>query len=65
MDPGKFLVRAAEQAFRFSHPWNPNSEIAGVRLGSPVGMSRVGVSLARVPAGKESFAYHSHYREEW
>ena len=67
MDKGRFLVRAAEiseEMSRFSHPWNPNSEVVGARLSSLAGLSRVGVSLARVPAGKESFAYHSHYREE-
>ncbi len=63
----RFLVRAdeiAEKASGISHPWNPNSEIIGTRLGALVGLSRVGVNLARIPAGKESFIYHSHYREE-
>ncbi len=67
MDQGKFLVRAAEisgETSRYSHPWNPDSEIFGVRLSSLVGPSRVGVSLTRVPAVKEPFAYHSHHREE-
>lgn len=64
---GKFVVRAGEiedQESRFSHPWNPDSELHGVRLSSLAGLSRVGVSRVRVPAGKESFVYHSHYREE-
>jgi uncharacterized cupin superfamily protein len=64
----RFVVRseeAEEGAARFSHPWNPNSELFGTRLSSLVGLSRVGVSRVRVPPGKESFAYHSHYREEW
>ena len=63
----RFLVKAseaAESASGFSHPWNPNSEMYGVRLGTLVGLSRVGVHRVRVPAGKESFIYHSHYREE-
>ncbi len=63
----KFLIKAdevAESASRFSHPWNPNSEIIGTRLGVLVGLSRTGVNWTRVPAGKESFIYHSHYREE-
>jgi uncharacterized cupin superfamily protein len=55
---------ASEQASRFSHPWNPNSELYGTRLSSLVGLSRVGVSRVRVPSGKESFVYHSHHREE-
>src|SRR3712207_2384087 len=63
----RFVVRsevASEQASRFSHPWNPNSELFGTRLSSLVGLSRVGVSRVRVPPGKESFVYHSHHREE-
>jgi uncharacterized cupin superfamily protein len=63
----RFLVKAdevAEQAGGFSHPWNPNSEIIGTRLSTLVGLSRTGVSLVRIPAGKESFVYHSHQREE-
>lgn len=67
MEERKFLVRADEvagAAAPFSHPWNPNSELHGSRLGSMVGLSRVGVSWVRVPAGKESFVYHSHDREE-
>jgi uncharacterized cupin superfamily protein len=65
----KYLVKAsevAENASGFSHPWNPNSEIIGTRLGALVGLSRIGVNWARVPGGKESFIYHSHYgEEEW
>ena len=67
MAQDRFVVRseeAEEGATRFSHPWNPNSELYGTRLSSLVGLSRVGVSRVRVPPGKESFAYHSHYREE-
>src|SRR5918997_6532668 len=63
----RFVVRseeASEQASRFSHPWNPNSELYGTRLSSLVGLSRVGVSRVRVLPGKESFVYHSHHREE-
>jgi uncharacterized cupin superfamily protein len=67
MEENRFLVKAdevAEQAGGFSHPWNPNSEIIGTRLSTLVGLSRTGVSLVRIPAGKESFVYHSHQREE-
>lgn len=62
-----YLIKAdevVENANSFSHPWNPNSEIVGTRLGALVGLSRTGVNWARDPAGKESFIYHSHYREE-
>ena len=63
----RFLIKAdevAERAGSFSHPWNPNSEIIGTRLSTLVGLSRIGVGLVRIPPGKESFVYHSHYREE-
>ena len=63
----RFLIKAdevAEGAASFSHPWNPNSEIVGTRLSALVGLSRIGVSRICIPAGKESFVYHSHYREE-
>lgn len=67
MEEKKFLVKAdevAENAAGFSHPWNPNSEIIGTRLSTLVGLSRLGVSRVCIPAGKESFVYHSHHREE-
>ncbi len=67
MTQRKFLVRAEEVAegeVRFSHPWNPNSEIFGTRSSALAGLSRTSVSLARVPGGKETFVYHPHYREE-
>jgi uncharacterized cupin superfamily protein len=63
----KVLIKAdevADEAAGFSHPWNPNSEIVGTRLSTLVGLSRTGVSLVHIPAGKESFVYHAHYREE-
>jgi uncharacterized cupin superfamily protein len=52
----KVLVRAEEAAegeARFSHPWNPNSELYGTRLSTLAGMSRAGVSRVRVPPGRE------------
>ena len=67
MEERRFLIKAdevAERAGSFSHPWNPNSEIIGTRLSTLAGLSRIGVSLVRIPPGKESFVYHSHYREE-
>jgi len=51
---------------KFSHPWNPKSEILGARLGIETGLRRTGVNLATIPPGKESFVYHSHqFEEEW
>lgn len=67
MTERKFLIKADEvtdKAAGFSHPWNPNSEIVGTRLSTLVGLSRTDVSLVHIPAGKESFVYHAHYREE-
>ncbi|MGE0047098.1 MAG: cupin domain-containing protein [Hyphomonadaceae bacterium] len=48
----------------FSHPWNPNSELTGVRMGKLAGLRKLGVNFARVPAGKESYVPHAHQREE-
>jgi uncharacterized cupin superfamily protein len=65
--PNLYLLRAAEaveHAQTFSHPWNPRSEIIGTQLARMVGLKRTGVSLVRVPPGKESFVYHSHQTEE-
>lgn len=57
-------VRAREESA--AHPWNPNSEIRGTRLGVATGLKRTGVNLCRVAPGKESFVYHAHYyEEEW
>lgn len=55
-------IAAASQTV--SHPWNPLSEISGTRMAFQAGLERTGVSRARVNPGKESFAYHSHLREE-
>jgi uncharacterized cupin superfamily protein len=48
----------------FSHPWNAASQIMGTQLGRLAGLTRTGVSLARIAPGKESFAYHLHHTEE-
>ena len=53
-----------DSAEAFSHPWNPSSEIRGVQLGRLGGLKRIGVSLARLAPGKESFVYHAHHTEE-
>jgi uncharacterized cupin superfamily protein len=67
--PSRRIVRAAEiaaAAQTFSHPLNPNSEISGAQLAPRTGLTRLGVSIARVPPGKESFIYHRHHgEEEW
>jgi uncharacterized cupin superfamily protein len=67
--PSLNIVRAADAAAhsqQFSHPWNPHSEMHGMQLARSVGLKRTGVNLIRVPAGRESYVYHSHYyEEEW
>lgn len=57
-------IKASETSH--SHPWNPRSLLIGVRLSAATGLQRTGVSLVRLPPGKESFVYHSHrFEEEW
>jgi uncharacterized cupin superfamily protein len=67
--PSLNIARAADidaHAQEFSHPWNPESLMRGTQLARSVGMKRTGVNLIRIPAGRESFAYHSHqHEEEW
>jgi uncharacterized cupin superfamily protein len=69
MNQTPYLLRAAEieaSTQSISHPWNPDSEIRGTMLARTLGLTRTGVSLARIRSGKESFVYHSHrYEEEW
>lgn len=70
MNPEKppALIKASEidamDAFEFHHPLNPNSEIYLRFLGRAVGLKQVGITIARVPPGKESFIYHAHQTEE-
>src|SRR5262245_32077870 len=63
------LLRAAEIAQRcqwFTQRLNPGSAFQRVRLGAAAGLSRVGLTLAWIPPGQESFAYHAHqFDEEW
>src|SRR5262245_18936228 len=64
------LLRAADIAardeFSFSHPLNPASAVHGHLPARLTGLARTGVSLIRIPPGKESFAYHAHrHVEEW
>ena len=68
-DGKKFILTSSEITEReqpFSHPWNPKSQLISVQLGRALGLNRTGVSIARIPPGKESFVYHSHqHEEEW
>jgi uncharacterized cupin superfamily protein len=50
----------------FAQRLNPRSQFRGSALARKAGLERVGVSLARLPPGKESFALHAHQlEEEW
>jgi uncharacterized cupin superfamily protein len=65
-----YLVRtsdlSASEALHVSHPLNANSEVFMTRLSDRTGLAHLGISLARVPPGKESFALHVHtVQEEW
>lgn len=64
----KHIVRTGgldwSQAWRGRHPFNPASEMRLVPLGDPAGLQRVGVSLIRIPPGKESFIPHAHAVQE-
>jgi hypothetical protein len=55
--PTDHLVRTSEldagEAMHIRHPLNPRSELFMTRLGDRTGLVHLGVSLARIPAGKE------------
>jgi len=55
---------AAISEFEFHHPLNSNSEVYLRSLSRATNMNRIGVTLARIPPGKESFIYHTHSNEE-
>ena len=63
------LIDAAEIREReetASHPLNPDSLLIGTHLSALTGLERTGISIVRIPPGKESFAYHAHHvEEEW
>lgn len=57
-------IRERERAF--AQRLNPNSSFIGTGLSRLAGMQRAHVSLARIPPGRDSFAYHAHLlEEEW
>ena len=68
--PVEHLVRTSELApngdMRVRHPLNDRSEIFMTRLSDRTGLTHLGISKARLPPGKESFALHVHtLQEEW
>ena len=66
--PQSCLLGAADLAatpeVRVRHPLNPDSDVYLRSLGRPTGLTRLSLSLARVPPGRQSFAYHFHERDE-
>jgi uncharacterized cupin superfamily protein len=66
-DP-KHIVRTGgldwSQVWRGRHPFNPASEMQLAPLGEGTGLQRIGASLIRIPAGKESFIPHAHTLQE-
>jgi len=55
---------AATPEVHLSHPLNERSDIYLRSLSRATGMTRVSLSIARVPPARESFIYHSHERDE-
>ena len=50
----------------FTQRLNPNSCFLRAPLSRLAGMKRAHVAIARLPPGKDSFAYHAHMiEEEW
>lgn len=69
-DDPKHLVRTRGstpmEVMHVRHPFNPRSDVRMTLLSDPTGLKRLGVTLARVPPGKESFIPHAHtINEEW
>jgi quercetin 2,3-dioxygenase len=66
MNTPRVLVRSTERGpdEQATHPWNPASEVHGWALSRLAGLGRIAVNLFWLPPGRESFAYHRHYREE-
>lgn len=50
----------AAPGVRFRHPLNPRSDVQLRALGDAAGLTRIGLSLARLRPDTESFLYHSH-----
>lgn len=68
MSNERFILRATERTKENeesqSHPWNPRSLIRGHTLSEKSGLTRTGIHHLTIPAGKESFTFHSHATEE-
>lgn len=68
--PEELIVRTTQldpsEAIHLSYPLSDRSDVYMTRLSDRTGLTHLGISLARVPPGRESFALHVHTRqEEW
>jgi uncharacterized cupin superfamily protein len=66
--PRKCLLKTGEidglAQVHIRHPLNPNSDVWLRPLSEQTGLTRVRLTLARIPPGRESFAYHAHEADE-
>ena len=66
--PEQYIVRTSqvptERMFHFSHPLNSDSEMRLLPLSDSAGLKRLGVSIGRIPPGKEGFLPHAHAGQE-
>ncbi len=64
----KYVVRTSDKtasdSFPFQHPLNSNSRLNLLPLSDFTGMQRLGVSIGRIPPGKEGFLPHAHTTQE-
>lgn len=64
----KYIVRTADKtaddSFPFRHPFNPNSQLGLMPLSDQTGLQRMGISIGRIPPGKEGFLPHAHAGSE-
>jgi len=64
-DDERHLVRASEQAWvEFRHPLNAASTMRARFVSRATGLERLGISIATLPPGGESYVCHSHESEE-
>lgn len=64
-DEEKHLVRAGEiDWLEFRHPLNERSTMQARLISRGTGLTRLGISVATLPPGGESFVCHSHEAEE-
>ena len=68
MDDRRYLLDAAAVAalpeHTFRHPLNPRAEIHMRALSGLAGLQRIGLTLARLPPGRDSFEFHFHHGDE-